>query len=74
MESGWLIEFKNGHKIILCEENYKIYNQSNDKKNAKYESHWFILKDLVNSDSLKNLEIKQTYMKPNTYDKLFKEA
>lgn len=42
MESCWLIEFKDGHKIIISETLYKKENERNFGGRAVLvESHWF---------------------------------
>jgi len=74
MLSGWLVVFKNNHKIILDEECYQEYDSTHDKKDVKCEAHWFSLLDLIQSDSLKEQEIKQRFIKEYNYKKLLDEG
>jgi len=42
MESCWLIEFKDGHKIIISEELYKQEEERNWAGRKRLcEEHWF---------------------------------
>lgn len=42
MESCWLIEFKDGHKIIISESLYKEEQKRNfANRPVLVESHWF---------------------------------
>lgn len=43
MESGWIINFKDGFRAILTEDQYKIYERSQDMDKVEYEEHWFSL-------------------------------
>lgn len=46
-ESGWIIEFKNGNRIILTESAYKKYDKETPKEDVACEEHWFSLRDAV---------------------------
>lgn len=41
MESGWLIRFRNGYKVILSESSYKKYERETPKEDVEVEEHWF---------------------------------
>lgn len=43
LESGWLINFKNGHKVILSEKAYLKYQEETPKEDVECEEHWFII-------------------------------
>jgi len=74
MLSGWLVEFKDGNKIILDEECYAEYEKTDDRKNARCEAHWFSLKDLIEKNLQSNQEIKQRFIKEYNYKKLKSEG
>jgi hypothetical protein len=45
MESCWLIEFIDGHKVIISESIYKEENERNfNGRKVLCESHWFDFK------------------------------
>lgn len=41
MKSGWLIEYKDGHQVILTEERYEQYKEDRDFEVIVWEEHWF---------------------------------
>lgn len=41
MKSAWLINFKNGYRIILSESAYKKYQLETPKEDVESEEHWF---------------------------------
>lgn len=41
MQSSWLINFKNGNKVILSEVAYKKYDAETPKETVESEEHWF---------------------------------
>lgn len=47
MESGWIINFKNGTSVILNENAYKKYQKETPKKDVSSEEHWFILANAI---------------------------
>lgn len=47
MESGWIINFKNGTSIILNEKAYKKYEKETPKEDVRSEEHWFSLKQAI---------------------------
>ncbi len=50
MESGWVINFKNGNKVILSESAYKKYEKETPKEDVRTEEHWFILDKAIESN------------------------
>jgi hypothetical protein len=47
MESGWIINFKNGMRVILNEKAYLKYQKETPKKDVASEEHWFILDNAI---------------------------
>lgn len=47
MESGWIINFKNGMRVILNEKAYLKYKKETPKKDVASEEHWFILDNAI---------------------------
>jgi hypothetical protein len=46
METCWLVEFEDGHKIIISEELHKQEVERNwAGRKRKYEAHWFNLEE-----------------------------
>lgn len=41
MNSGWIISFNNGYKVILNEASYKRYQKETPKEDVIAEAHWF---------------------------------
>lgn len=52
MESGWVINFKNGIRVAMDEETHKFMKIKLDEITS--EEHWFSLKDAI----IKNPGIK----------------
>lgn len=50
MESGWVINFKNGNKVILSENAYKKYQEETPKDTVETEEHWFSLDEAIKSN------------------------
>ena len=46
-DSGWIINFKNGTRIILSENAYKKYDKETPKEDVESEEHWFSLDDAI---------------------------
>lgn len=46
MESGWVINFKDGSHLVLNEKAYK--SLSKKLKKIRSEEHWFCLTDAIN--------------------------
>lgn len=51
--SAWLINFKNGNKVILSEQAYKVYKKQTPVKDVKSEEHWFSMTRCIE----KNLDV-----------------
>lgn len=49
-ESGWIINFKNGNRIILNEKAYLKYQKETLKEDVRLEEHWFILNQAIESN------------------------
>jgi tRNA A58 N-methylase Trm61 len=47
MKSAWLINFKNGNKVILTEETYKKYDKETSKEEVDTEEHWFSMEKCI---------------------------
>lgn len=45
MESGWIINYKDGFKAILTEEKYISYREIRDVEKIESEEHWFSIED-----------------------------
>ena len=43
MDSCWIINFRNGSRVILSEKSYKRYEKETPKKDVESEEHWFSL-------------------------------
>lgn len=41
MESAWIINFKDGYRVLLSEEKYITHNKTTDQTKILYEEHWF---------------------------------
>ncbi|MEN2468208.1 hypothetical protein [Ornithinibacillus sp. JPR2-1] len=41
MKSGWIINFKNGTRVILSERAYKRYVKETPKQDVQSDEHWF---------------------------------
>lgn len=41
MKSGWIINFKNGTRILLNEKAYEKYEKETPLEDVKTEEHWF---------------------------------
>lgn len=46
-ESCWLINFKNGYKMILSEAEYLKYKQKRNVEQIYTEEHWFIMDNCI---------------------------
>jgi hypothetical protein len=66
--SGWVIEFKDGRKIIVDEDNYRIYQQveASRYKNVACESHYFDLHIAIK----RYPKIRERFIYQETYEKL----
>ena len=42
-ESGWIINFKTGQRIIRSGKAYRRYQAETPKEDVQSEEHWFIL-------------------------------
>lgn len=47
MQSGWIINFKNGTRVILSERMYRKYEKETPKEDVYSEEHWFSIDDAV---------------------------
>lgn len=47
MKSAWLINFKNGNKVILSEKAYKKYETETPKNTVEKEEHWFSMEQCI---------------------------
>ena len=47
MKSAWLINFKNGSKVILSENAYKKYEIETPKDTVGTEEHWFSMDNCI---------------------------
>lgn len=45
MESGWIINFNDGYRVIISEEKYKIVKSNIE--NIRSEEHWFDIKEAL---------------------------
>jgi len=50
MDSGWIINFKNGTRIILTENSYKRYENETPKEDVVSEEHWFSLDGAISKN------------------------
>lgn len=50
MKSAWLINFKNGNKIICTEEIYENFIKNIDIKEIDSEEHWFKIEECINKN------------------------
>lgn len=51
MKNCWLINFKNGYKVILSEEKYrKHYLKETPKEEVMSEEHWFEMKNCISNN------------------------
>ncbi|CAM2999346.1 hypothetical protein HAHI6034_11100 [Hathewaya histolytica] len=50
MESAWLINFKNGYKVILSESTYKRYEKETPKEDVSSEHHWFSMDKCISKN------------------------
>lgn len=50
MESGWLIVYKNGQKVILSEHAYKVLKVEEHLDNVARFEHWFNLKAAIKNN------------------------
>jgi len=50
MDSGWIINFKNGTRIILTENSYKRYENETPKEDVASEEHWFSLDGAISKN------------------------
>jgi hypothetical protein len=57
MDSGWIINFKDGTAVILSESKYKEYEKTVDIGTVYSEEHWFDIKDAVRKNPW--LEVKE---------------
>lgn len=48
MESGWIVNFKDGTRIAYDEKSYKTLNKN--QEGIRSEEHWFSLEDAVKSN------------------------
>ena len=51
MKSCWLINFKNGNKVILSENAYKKYKAETPKDDVESEEHWFTMEECIKKNS-----------------------
>lgn len=58
MESGWIINFENGRKIIYTEDAYKEYVSSTQTWKVRSEEHWFSLEQAIRENP--TLIVKRT--------------
>lgn len=48
-ESCWLINFKNGYKVILSEQMYQgKYKKETPIEDVESEEHWFLMSQCIN--------------------------
>ncbi|MFA1821182.1 hypothetical protein ACDX78_13580 [Virgibacillus oceani] len=47
MKSGWIIDFKNGYRVILLESAYKKYEKETPKQDVFSEEHWFSIDEAI---------------------------
>lgn len=47
MDSGWIINYKDGTAVILSESKYKEYEKTVDKNKVACEEHWFDIKEAI---------------------------
>lgn len=47
MNSGWIINFKDGTGVILSENKYKEYQKNEDISKVDTEEHWFDMKRAI---------------------------
>lgn len=45
MISGWIINYKDGHREAMCEAYYKVWSERNIKDTIQSEEHWFDISD-----------------------------
>lgn len=43
LKSGWIINYKDGERVIMSEGSYKEYESTVDIELVKSEEHWFNL-------------------------------
>lgn len=41
MESGWIVNYKDGERIMFTEKRFKDYDRTEDKSLVVSEEHWF---------------------------------
>lgn len=46
MESGWIVNFNDGSKVIMSEKAYKWFNDG-ACRNVRVTEHWFSLDDAI---------------------------
>ena len=47
MDSGWIINYKDGTAVILSERKYKEYEKEVDISKVADEEHWFDIKEAI---------------------------
>lgn len=45
MESGWIINYKDGERVIFTEERYKEFEATVDYSLVISEEHWFSIEE-----------------------------
>lgn len=45
--SAWLINYKDGSKVILSEESYKEHKKETPVKCIESEEHWFLMSQCI---------------------------
>ena len=47
IDSGWIINLKNGYRVILSESTYEEYQTKTPKEDVQSEEHWFSLQKAI---------------------------